>query len=201
MVRTVLARSRRRLRAVVIGASAGGFEALRVLLSKLSPDFRAPVIVVLHSAASEHTALAVSYSRISALPVSEAEERTRVEPGRVYVAPPGYHLLVEKNERFALSVDDRVCFARPSIDVLFESAADVWRSTLAGVILTGANDDGARGLAAIRSYHGLAIVQSPQDAEAPEMPAAALKIAGADHILKLDEIAALLNRLTGAPSR
>lgn len=194
------ARNRRRLRAIVIGASAGGFDALRAIFGKLSPALRAPVIVVLHAAASDQSTLAESFARVSKLPVIEAAERTRVNPGRIYLAPAGYHLLVEKNEHFSLSVDERVRYARPSIDVLFESAADVWRAALAGVILTGANDDGARGLAVIREHKGTAIVQSPVDAEVPEMPQAALKLAGADHVLKLSEIAPLLNKLTGAVS-
>lgn len=193
-------RNRRRLRAVVIGASAGGFEALRKIFSRLSPGLRAPVIVVLHSAAVE-ASLAESYARGSALPVSEATERTRIEPGRIYIAPAGYHLLVEKNEHFSLSVDERVRYSRPSVDVLFESAADVWRSALIGVIITGANDDGARGLAAIRSHQGVAIVQAPDDAEVPDMPAAAIKLAGADHVVKLSEIAPLINKLAGATAK
>lgn len=190
-------RNRRRLRAIVVGASAGGFEALRFLLGKLSVRLRAPIIIVLHSAPVEQSALAQSFSRYSVLPVVEAAERTRVEPGHVYLAPAGYHLLVERNEHFSLSVDERVRYARPSIDVLFESAADTWRAAVAGVVLTGANDDGARGLAAIRAHRGIAIVQSPEDAEVADMPQAALKLAGADHVLKLTEIPTLLNRLSG----
>ena len=189
-------RNRRKLRAVVIGASAGGINALRKLLRGLAADFRPPVIIVLHSASSDHSSLAASFSQICALPVSEAAERSRVEPRHVYLAPPGYHLLVERHEqkdRFALSVDDRVCFVRPAVDVLFESAADLWRAGVVGVVLTGANDDGARGAAAIRASKGRVIVQSPEEAESPEMPAAALRIAGADHVLKLAQIAPLLN--------
>lgn len=189
---------RRRFRAVVIGASAGGFEALRGLLKNFSERFRPPIIVVLHVAATERSTLAEGFSRVSRLPVREAGERMRIAPGHVYVAPAGYHLLIEKDERFALSVDERVSYSRPSIDVLFESAAEVWRAGLAGVILTGANEDGAKGLLALRSHQGTAIVQDPDEAESPEMPRAALKVAGADHVLKLAEIAPLLNRLAGA---
>lgn len=195
MVRT--ARNRRRLRAIVIGASAGGYEALRKVFGRLSPKLSAPVIVVLHSAPTEQTSLAQSYVRSATLPVTEAMERSRILPGHIYIAPAGYHLLIEKNEHFALSVDERVRYSRPSIDVLFESAAEVWRSALVGVVLTGANDDGAQGLAAIRSHRGIAVVQSPAEAEVPDMPAAAIKLAGADHVVKLSEIAPLLNKLAG----
>jgi two-component system, chemotaxis family, protein-glutamate methylesterase/glutaminase len=190
-------RSRRRLRAVLVGASAGGFEAISRLLRALSPELRPPLIIVLHSAATEHSSLAESLARRCALPVLEAGERQRVMPGRVYVAPAGYHLLIGDNEHFALSVDSRVRFARPSIDVLFESAADAWRGAVAAVLLTGANDDGARGLAAVREHGGIGIVQAPDEAEAPEMPTAALKLAGADYVLRLAEIAPMIHHLSG----
>lgn len=192
---------RRRLRGIVVGASAGGIAALRELLGGLSPQLRTPVIIVLHSAASDHHGLALSLGRGCPLPVAEAVERARIEPGHIYIAPPGYHLLVERNERFALSVDDRVCYVRPAADVLFESAADVWRGGTVGVVLTGANEDGAKGLATIRSRRGIAIVQEPGDAESPEMPAAALRLAGADHVVPLAGIAGLINRLAGVEAR
>jgi two-component system, chemotaxis family, protein-glutamate methylesterase/glutaminase len=191
-------RSRRLLRAIVVGASAGGYEALNRVLAGLSPRLRTPLIVVLHIAASDNSSVAESFGRSCPLPVVEAGGRTRVMPGHVHVAPPGYHLLVEHGERFALSVDERVRYSRPSIDVLFESAADVWRAAVAGVVLTGANDDGAQGLATIRSHGGIGIVQAPDDAEVSIMPAAALKLAGADHVVTLGELAPLLNRLSGA---
>lgn len=121
--------------------------------------------------------------------------RQPVEGGRVYVAPPAYHMLVERGPRLALSVDDRVCYVRPSADVLFESAADVWGQGVIGVILTGANEDGARGLQAIRSRKGLGIIQDPAEAEMAAMPRSALELAGADHVLPLVEIGSLLNQL------
>lgn len=191
------ARSRRKLRACVVGASAGGIQAVRTVLGGLAPGFRPAVIVVQHVAAGGGS-LVEACRDDCPLVVADAGERERIQPGHVYLAPPGYHLLVEKSERFALSVDDKVCYARPSIDVLFESAADVWGATVVGIVLTGANDDGARGLKAIRDRGGRAIVQAPDEAASPEMPRAALKIAGADEVLRLAEIAPLLNRLAGA---
>ncbi|HUP91492.1 MAG TPA: chemotaxis protein CheB [Solimonas sp.] len=189
--------NRRKLRAFVVGASAGGVGALRTLLGALSERLRTPLIVVLHTAADDHAGLCRMYARVCPLPVVEAQERCRIEPQRVYLAPPGYHLLVEKNEHFSLSTEAKVRYVRPSIDVLFESAADAWRNAVIGVVLTGANDDGARGLLRIRQRGGVGIVQSPDDAEVPEMPAAALRLAGADHVVELAGIAPLLNRLAG----
>lgn len=130
----------------------------------------------------------------SRLPVVEAEERHAPQPGVIHLAPAGYHLLIEADGCFGLSVDERVCFCRPAIDVLFETAAQYYRQRLIGVVLTGANEDGAAGLRAIRDRRGKAIVQQPQEAEAPTMPEAALRVAGADHIAVLQDIAPLINR-------
>ena len=127
-----------------------------------------------------------------ALPVVEAADKERIERGTVYLAPPDYHLLVEPDRTFALSVDAPVNFSRPSIDVLFESAAFAWRERLLGILLTGANADGADGLARIRTFGGQAWVQDPQTAAAPAMPAAGLERAGADRVLALPEMAAAL---------
>ncbi len=188
--------NRRRLRALLVGASSGGVHAIGALLKGLAPAFKPSVVVVQH-VAPDHSSLAQVYARSAHVPVVEATARVRIEPRHVYVAPPGYHLLVEKSERFALSVDEKVRWSRPSIDVLFESAADVWGALAIGVILTGANDDGARGLAALRSRGGKAIVQQPEDAESPAMPRAALAAAGADFVLPLNEIAPCINHLAG----
>lgn len=180
--------------ACVIGASAGGVGALIELLSHLSPDLAITVVVVLHTG-PQASGLAEVLGQRSKLPVKSAEHGLEALPGRVWLAPPGYHLLVENDRRFSLSIDEKVCFVRPAADVLFTSAADVWHQHLIGVVLTGGNEDGAAGLREIRSRGGLAIVQSPEDAEVPAMPEAALRIAGADHTLALKEIAPLLNQL------
>jgi two-component system chemotaxis response regulator CheB len=132
-----------------------------------------------------------------ALPLQEAFDKVAIEPGHVYVAPAGYHLLVEPGRTLALSVDEPVNFARPSIDVLFESAAYVYRARLLGIVLTGANDDGARGLATIRASGGYAWVQRPDTAVASVMPASAIEIAGADRVLELRQIADELAGLGG----
>lgn len=178
-----------------MAASTGGIDALREVLRPLPDSFPAAILLVQHTASDDGKALCEILAAACALPVVDAEPRQPVVPGCVYVAPPGYHLLVEAGPRLALSVDEKVCHVRPSANVLFSSAADVWRSALIGVVLTGANEDGAEGLAAIRSRQGLGIVQNPDNAEMSEMPRAALERAGADHVVPLAEIGPLLARL------
>jgi two-component system chemotaxis response regulator CheB len=180
--------------AIVIGCSAGGVDALMTLLGKLDVRLRQPLLVCCHRSDTMDV-LADVLGRASVLPVTDAVEREPVRSGVVYLAPSGYHLLVESNLHFALSADPRVNFSRPSIDVLFYSAAEVWQRDLIGVVLTGANADGAAGLQRIRQLGGIAVVQSPSDAEATTMPQAALDTAGADYCVPLSEIAPLLNRL------
>ncbi|MGH8053662.1 MAG: chemotaxis protein CheB [Stenotrophomonas sp.] len=180
---------------VVVGCSAGGLSALHVLLGGLSKPLAVPMVVVCHSGSEDMRVFCELLKSRSGLPVQEAEERLLPEPGRIYVAPSGYHLLLERDHRFALSVDPRVAFSRPSIDVLFESAAEVWRQGVLAVLLTGANADGAEGCAKVRRAGGTVVVQDPDTAQVPMMPAAALELAGADHCLPLPEISLLLESL------
>lgn len=180
--------------AIVVGCSQGGFNALRVLLAGLNAQLTQAVLICCHTA-GDVTLLCELLASHSMLPVSEACERQPVSGGAVHVAPGGYHLLVEHDRHFSLSVDDVVRHSRPSIDVLFSSAADVYQSALIGVVLTGANPDGAEGLARIRERGGVAVVQAPASCESPIMPRAALDLAGADHCVPLEQIAPLLNRL------
>lgn len=182
-------------RAIVIGCSAGGLNALETLFAALSPQLQQPIALCCHTGSSTVTLMCELLAQHATLPVVEARERALMQDGTIHVAPSGYHLLVESSHRFSLSVDERVSFARPSIDVLFDSAAEAFRDALIGVVLTGANRDGAEGLRHIRRLGGLAIVQEPSDAEVSAMPAAALELAGADHCLPLAGIAPLLNRL------
>lgn len=179
----------------MIGCSAGGVRALGILLGGLSPTLVVPVIVVCHVGGEDVEMLCAVLSLQSKLPVQEAHERHSPCPGRVYIAPAGYHLLIERQGEFSLSVDQRVCYSRPAIDVLFTTAAEHYQQHLIGVVLTGANDDGALGLKAIRDCKGIGIIQSPADAEASAMPEAAIRIAGADHVLALNDIAPLINSL------
>ncbi len=184
-------------RVVAIGASVGGLEALKQVLGALPADYPWPVLALLHTSAGyRDTQLDNLLGKYCAMPVREAQARMPLEAGVVHLAPAGYHLLVEQDLRFSLSVDEKVSYVRPSADVLFESLAEAVGARAVGVILTGANDDGAVGLAAIRACGGMAIVQDPAEAQAPQMPQAALRIAGADHVLRLDAIGP---RLAGLP--
>jgi two-component system, chemotaxis family, protein-glutamate methylesterase/glutaminase len=184
-----------RIDAVVIGASAGGIEALTVLLPALAPGLRPPVFIVLHLPRDRPSMLADIFEKKCAVPVREAEDKEMVTPGTVYFAPNDYHLLVDQGPQLALSADDPVHHSRPSVDVLFESAVDVYKDRLLGIILTGANEDGATGLAAVHDAGGVTIVQRPETALAPLMALSALKLRPADWVLTLNEIAAMLGTL------
>jgi len=180
---------------VAIGASWGGLDALTRVLTDLPEGFGAAVAIVQHRDENE-SPLASLLDRHTKLPVREANDKERIEPGVLFVAPPNYHLLVESGG-FALSTDERVQFSRPSIDVLFESAADEFHERVVGVILTGANADGALGLARIKARGGTAIVQDPATSRRSEMPEAALAACTPDAILDVDDIALRLVELCG----
>ena len=190
------------IRAVAIGASAGGVQALSELLPALSRESQAAVFVVLHLPRDRPSLLVDVFSQKCALAVREAEDKEPVIPGTVYFAPPNYHLLVDAGPQLALSADDLVNHSRPSIDVLFESAAQVYREHLLGIILSGANEDGAEGLAAVHDAGGLTVVQEPQTAQSSAMILSALERRPADLVLDLAGIAGLLQRLCpSAPRR
>ncbi|MEI6126286.1 MAG: chemotaxis protein CheB [Pseudomonadota bacterium] len=186
----------RRHEAIVIGVSAGGLAVLRTLLGSLCPGFSLPVIIVQHEARDAGDFLPRYLNEHCAVRVKQAEEKERILPGTVYLAPPGYHLLVEYDTTFSLSLDEPVNYARPSIDVLFETAAEVYGPGLVGVVLTGANTDGAAGLKKIKDAGGLAIVQDPETAEVGSMPRAAIRATAVDHVLPLERIGPLLNELS-----
>ena len=190
------------IRAVAIGASAGGVQALSELLPALSRESQAAVFVVLHLPRDRPSLLVDVFSQKCALLVREAEDKEPVTPGTVYFAPPNYHLLVDAGPQLALSADDLVNHSRPSIDVLFDSAAQVYREHLLGIILSGANEDGAEGLAAVHDAGGLTVVQEPQTAQSSAMILSALERRPADLVLDLAGIAELLQRLCpSAPRR
>ena len=189
--------------AIVIGMAAGGMRALATILPHLPEDFSFPVMVVQHIAPDSDGFLAVHLNNLSRVRVKEAFDKEPIRPATVYLAPPNYHLLVERDRTLCLSVDERVHFARPSIDVLFQNAADVYAERLVGVVLTGANTDGSQGLKHIRHNGGLTIVQDPSTAESPCMPSAAIEAAKPDYIAGLAGIGPLLTSLGvhGASSR
>ena len=183
------------IEAIVIGASAGGVEALLNILSPLRAGFMLPIIVVLHLPDARRSHLAEVFARRVSMPVLEASDKTPVAPGTLYFAAPGYHLSVEQDRTFSLSLEDRVHHSRPAIDYLFESAADAYGVNLAAVLLTGANRDGASGLAQVKDRGGLTIVQDPQEAQVATMPLAALATHQPDHILPIHGIGRLLVEL------
>ena len=177
---------------IAIGASWGGLQAVGTVLDGISVELDQPIVIAQHrSAESNRGALASLLQGHIARPVSEPVDKETVEPRHVYVAPADYHLLVD-GARFALSVEARVQYARPSIDVLFESVAEAYRDGAIGIVLTGANEDGAAGLAAIKRNGGVGIVQDPRTATKKSMPEAAIAAAQADAVLPLEEIAPFL---------
>lgn len=192
--------SRRRFAAIVLGVSTGGVAALKQVLPALPADFGLPLLIVIHMSRDSDDGLAVLLDSLSAIRVKEADEGERLEPGVAYLAPADYHLLVGQDHCLALSTDAPVNFARPSIDVLFESAARVYGPQLIGVILTGAAQDGAEGLSRIKQAGGYALVQDPADAEMDSMPRSALARVPADRLVRLSELAqSLLDLAGGAP--
>jgi len=187
------------IEAVVIGASAGGVEALNTLLPALTSDLRVVILVVLHLPRDRPSLLVEIFTPRCAVPLHEACDKEPLLPGEVYFAPPDYHLLVDAGPHAALSTEPPLNFSRPSIDVLFESAADVYGDRLIGLILTGGSHDGAAGLAAVAAAGGLTVVQRPDTALASTMPLSALDRVDPDALLGLEGIASLLASLT-APS-
>ncbi|MBW2202531.1 MAG: chemotaxis protein CheB [Deltaproteobacteria bacterium] len=185
-----------RFECIVIGVSAGGMDALLKILPILPADFPLPVVVVQHlDPHSTDSYFAQYFNERCPIEVREANEREPVMVGNVYFAPPNYHLLIENDKTFSLSSDDKINFSRPSIDVLFESAADVYGQALVGLILTGASSDGAIGLKRIKENGGLTIVQDPKTAESNLMPLSAIQASPVDHILSLQDIPNLLQEL------
>ena len=179
-------------RAIVIGASAGALQALTQILPILPADYPLPIIIVVHIPADRKNILAPLFQSKCRMAVREAEDKEEALPGVIYFAPPDYHLLVEMDGTLSLSNDEEVFFSRPSIDVLFESAADAYGPALVGVILTGANPDGAQGLKAIAEAGGVALVEEPATAYADAMPLAALEACAVARPMPLGEIAAHL---------
>jgi two-component system chemotaxis response regulator CheB len=184
---------------IVIGASLGGLRAVATMLRDIPRTFPLSLAVVLHRHKESDGMLLELLQRDSPLPASEPLDKEPMLPGRIYLGPADYHLLVEPTH-FCLSVDEPVRYARPSIDVLFESAADAFGPKVIGIILTGANSDGAQGAARIKARGGRVIVQDPATCEALQMPQAALAGMDADYILPLEKIAPLLVELSRQPS-
>jgi two-component system chemotaxis response regulator CheB len=180
--------AKRKYEAIVMGVSAGGSKALETILPMIPDDFCLPVVIVQHRKNSSNVFFIEYLNRMCNIPVKEVQIRESVEPGIVYLAPGGYHTLIEDDKTFTLSVEPPVHYSRPAIDILFESAVYVYEQRLIGVILTGANRDGAYGLKQIKEVGGITIVQHPESAEYKQMPLAAIEAVKVDYILGLDEI-------------
>src|SRR3712207_6517545 len=185
---------------VVIGASTGGIEAMKALVAGLPRDFPASVLVVMHTAPHPLGILPEILERAAPLPASNARDWEQIKPGHIYVAPPDYHLLVERTGYIRITQGPRENRFRPAVDPLFRSAALAFGPRVVGVVLTGWLDDGTAGLYAVKQRGGAAVAQHPEDALAPSMPLSAIKHVEVDHILPLNEIAPLLVRLAGAPA-
>jgi len=183
--------------AIVIGSSAGGVSALLELCGGIGPGMNLPLFITQHTGAEQDNILAEILGKRAKVPVVQAEDKMEIENGVIYLAPANYHMLVESRNCIALSMDEKVNYSRPSIDVLFESAARVYSSELTGIILTGASIDGAAGIVAIEENGGLTIAQDPATAEFPFMPESAIKTGKVKLILPLEGILEQINSLSG----
>jgi two-component system chemotaxis response regulator CheB len=182
-----------RYEAIVIGTSAGGLDALGIILPMLDPRLPVPVLIVQHISANSDSFIVTYFDRLCSLTVKEAEEKEILKPGFIYFAPPDYHVLVEDDRTISLSNEEKVNYSRPSIDVLFETAAWVFKKRLIGIILTGANWDGAAGCELIKKSGGLTIVQDPKSAAVARMPESVIERIKPDYVINLEEIAPLIN--------
>ena len=182
-------------KAIVIGASAGGFKAIKLFLSTLDPKMNAPIIIIQHVLSGSDINIAGLYGNLCNYLVKEVISKEKITSGYVYLVPPNYHLLLEEDLSFTLSTEDKVSYARPSIDVTFECAAEIFKSSLVGVLLTGANEDGSKGLKKIQEWGGYTIVQNPETAEIATMPQSALNIMTPDKIIEIGELGKFINNL------
>jgi two-component system chemotaxis response regulator CheB len=184
----------RQFELIVIGCSLGGMKALPTILGALPADFSVPIAIVQHRYKTSNDGLPAFLRKTTALDVVDANDKEWIRAGKVYLAPANYHLLVEPGE-FQLSVDEVVAWSRPSVDVLFDSAAMAYRQKLVGVVLTGANQDGAAGCRTVKKQGGFLVVQDPKTAEAPSMPQAVIAAARVDRVLPLERIGPFLVEL------
>lgn len=178
---------------VVIGGSAGSTEVLREIYQHLTKSFPWAVVICQHVHATTNRSFRVTLGFGTSHKIKEAEEKEKIQPGITYLAPANYHLLIERDQTFSLNIDDQVCYSRPSINVLFETAAIAFGNKLIGILLTGANEDGACGLKSIKDAGGITVIQDPKSAAYPEMPEAALRLLVPNFLLTPIKIAELLN--------
>lgn len=179
---------------VVIGGSAGSLEVILTVLPKLEKIDNIAIVIVLHRRNSDDNVLEELLRMKSGLPIKEIEDKTLLKPGRIHIAPADYHLLFEKDSTFSLDISEKVNYSRPSIDIAFESAADALCPDVVAILLSGANADGTAGLQTVKEKGGTVIIQSPESADVPYMPANAIDHVAADHIMDPAAIAAFINR-------
>lgn len=181
---------------LLIGGSAGSLQVLFSLFPAIKPDFTFAIVIILHRRNSADSALSELLSTKTLAPTLEAEDKDPVLPGTFYLAPADYHLLIEKNGTFSLDYSEKINFSRPSIDVTFECAAEIYGPSLVAMLLSGANEDGTKGLLAIRKSGGTTVVQNPETAQMPFMPQHAISNGAADYVLAVDEMAGFINNLS-----
>lgn len=179
-------------RIILIGCSSGGIGALSFIIGRLPVDYPFPLVVAQHRAKDEQKLLEEVLQTKTKLRVRQADEKEYITSGHIYLAPPGYHLLIERDLSFSLASDEPVNYSRPSIDVLFQSAAEVLKERAVGIMLTGANKDGANGIIAIRNMGGVTIAEDPQEAAFPYMPKASIATGKIDHVMGLEKIVKFL---------
>lgn len=178
---------------IAIGGSAGSLDVLFKLLPKLNPGVTHAIIIVLHRRSYSDSSLTELLSSKTTLPIHEVEDKDPIRPGNIYLAPADYHLLVERDFTFSLDYSEKINFSRPSLDVTFESLADICKLPMIGIILSGANEDGTNGLQAIKNAGGIIIAQDPGTAQVPLMPQNAISTLGVDHIFSIEEMADFIN--------
>lgn len=178
---------------LVIGGSAGSIEVILQVLPKLKKDLDFPIVIVLHRKSSSDSSLSDLFSTRTSIPVKEVDDKEAIENGIIYLAPADYHLLIEKNKSFSLDFSEKVSYSRPSIDVTFESASDIYGKNLSCLLLSGANSDGVEGLRITKKNGGQIAVQDPATAEAPFMPQHAINKGNVELVLKPLEIVGFIN--------
>lgn len=186
---------------VLIGGSTGSIDVLLQLLPALRPPLSFALIIVLHRKNTADSALATLLSLKTTIPLKEVDDKDGIMPGNIYLAPADYHLLIEQNGTFSLDDSEKINYSRPSIDVTFESAADVYGSSLSGILLSGANSDGTNGLKAIKKAGGITVVQKPESAQVAYMPNQAILYAPIDFVLDIEELTAFTNSLNASATK
>lgn len=185
----------RKFSIVVIGASAGGLSALEVILRKLDKDIKTPIVIVQHLSADSGDSILKLLKKYSAVELTEPNDKELILDNHIYLAPPGYHLMIESDRTFSLYIGPKENYSIPAIDVLFDTAAEVYQDKTLGIILTGANTDGTKGMKVIKDFGGLTIAQDPSEAQVDRMPASAIDSGVVDYVLTLNKIGDILNRV------